>query len=389
MTVETPPGFTQANTRLARPSSSPMVKIYNHFDELPPAYAEFFQENAVSNFYNSLPWYRHFVATALDPDDRIGVYAAERDGIPVAALPVRYKTPHSAWGLRTLSGLSSYYTTLFEPIVDLADNPQANLGAIAQAIRDSSPRWDVVNIKPVLRDSPAFSELVQAFEKADFVVQTYFVAGNWYCPIDGRSYQEYFAGLGGAFRNIRRRKNKKLEQSGRVRADIITGFDGLEAAIDAYEKVYAASWKVPEPYPLFMPGLIRTCAQNGWLRLGVAYVDDAPAAAQLWIVKDGKAAIYKLAYDEQFKDLSVGSYLTMKLMERVIDGDRVQEVDYLYGDDPYKQNWMSQRRELWGILAMNPRTVGGLLSILRHVGGRAVKDMTRRIVTRNAEKQPS
>ena len=60
-------------------------------------------------------------------------------------------------------------------------------------------------------------------------------------------------------------------------------------------------------------------------------------------------------------------------MEHVLDVDKVREVDYLTGDDKYKQDWMSHRRERWGILAMNPRTVRGALAILRHIGGRAVK----------------
>lgn len=34
---------------------------------------------------------------------------------------------------------------------------------------------------------------------------------------------------------------------------------------------------------------------------------------------------------------------------------------------------MSHRRERWGIMAFNPRQVGGLLLAGRHVGGRAVK----------------
>jgi len=103
------------------------------------------------------------------------------------------------------------------------------------------------------------------------------------------------------------------------------------------------------------------------------HIDGEPAAAQIWIVQNGVALIYKLAYDERFTDLSVGTVLTATLMRHVIDVDKVQEVDYLTGDDAYKRDWMSGRRERGGILAMNPRTVRGAAAIARHVGGRAVK----------------
>lgn len=60
-------------------------------------------------------------------------------------------------------------------------------------------------------------------------------------------------------------------------------------------------------------------------------------------------------------------------MEHVIDVDRVREVDYLTGDDAYKKDWMSHRRERWGIIAMNPRTPHGLITATGHTLRRTVK----------------
>jgi CelD/BcsL family acetyltransferase involved in cellulose biosynthesis len=111
----------------------------------------------------------------------------------------------------------------------------------------------------------------------------------------------------------------------------------------------------------------------GALRLGIIYIDGEPAAAQLWIVHNGCALIYKLAYDERFADLSVGTILSAALFQHALDVDKVAVVDYLSGDDAYKKDWMSARRERWGILALNPRSLHGALAIARHIGGRAVK----------------
>jgi hypothetical protein len=60
------------------------------------------------------------------------------------------------------------------------------------------------------------------------------------------------------------------------------------------------------------------------------------------------------------------------MMAHVLDVDRVREVDFGRGDDPYKQLWMSHRREHWGLLAFNPSTPWGLLTAARHLGGRAL-----------------
>ena len=153
----------------------------------------------------------------------------------------------------------------------------------------------------------------------------------------------------------------------------------MERAISDYGRIYSASWKVPEPYPHFVPGLIRTCAEKGWLRLGLLYVDDQPVAAQVWIIVDHSALIYKLAYDDRHASLSPGTVLTTHLMRHAIDVDKVRIVDYLTGDDPYKRDWMSHRRERWGILALNPRTVGGVLGITEHVGGSMLKKLALKV----------
>jgi CelD/BcsL family acetyltransferase involved in cellulose biosynthesis len=119
------------------------------------------------------------------------------------------------------------------------------------------------------------------------------------------------------------------------------------------------SWKTPEPFPAFVPGLIRMLARKGQLRLGLAYVDGVAAAAQVWIVSNAKASIYKLAHDEKYSKLSVGTLLTNHLLRHALDVDEVSEVDYLSGDDPYKQSWMACRRERYGIVGYNPRTAKG------------------------------
>jgi hypothetical protein len=89
-------------------------------------------------------------------------------------------------------------------------------------------------------------------------------------------------------------------------------------------------------------------------------------AAQLWIVWHGRAILYKLAHDRSCAALSPGTVLTMRVLERLLDEERVGELDLGAGDDAYKQLWASRRRPRCGLLAFDPLTLRGAAGTLRH-----------------------
>jgi CelD/BcsL family acetyltransferase involved in cellulose biosynthesis len=225
---------------------------------------------------------------------------------------------------------------------------------------------------PMDPNTEEFSRLEDAFRGAGITVR-FFCFGNWYLKVDAVNYDEYMRTRPSKLRVNVTRSRRKLQESGRLRLDIIRSHEGLEAAKAAYHSIYNSSWKKAEPFPLFIDGLLGVCADHGWLRLGVAYVDGEPAAAQIWLVIGDTASIFKMAYDERFIKLSIGTVLSSYLMEHVIDIDKVRTVDYLSGDDAYKRDWMSHRRERWGISVFNPLTLDGFAAAARHFGGRGFR----------------
>ena len=113
--------------------------------------------------------------------------------------------------------------------------------------------------------------------------------------------------------------------------------------------------------------------EAGTLRLGIARKDGRPVAAQLWLVENRQATIHKLAYREDMKALSPGTILGEAMFRRALDVDRVEAIDYGTGDDPYKRDWMAERRPLWRLLAFNPRHMFGLLGIAREKASALVR----------------
>jgi len=360
------------------------VSVYESFDQLPPSYRDAFDTASSSSVFLSLDWFEHLTKAVFKDSGPVRIFSVEtaEGGAPQLILPM-WSLDDKPFSPRVLSSAANFYTSLYGPIIpELQGKQEEHLTLLADAISTARPHWDMVNIYPMNPDSTVFIPMTNAFRQAGMLVDSYFCFGNWYLEVDNRSYAEYVNSLPSQLANTLRRKSKQANKAGQFRIEIIVNGAGLADAIAAYEAVYHSSWKVPEAYPAFMPGLIRHCAERGWLRLGVAYVDNRPVAAQVWIVSNGVASIFKLAYDQQYAHLSVGSLLTARLMEHVIDVDRVSEVDFLSGDDSYKRDWMSGRRERRGIVAFNPRTVRGALAALRHFGARKLKSCYRQLSRR-------
>jgi hypothetical protein len=364
------------------------VRRYSEVAALPVTCVQLVERCASLQFDQSLEWYAALASHGLGSEQRIRIYAAfDAADEAVALLPMRYAANVPWFAQRTLQSLATYYTSLYAPIVD----PQADLSAVlrslCEALRADRAQWDLLDFAPLDDAAPATIALQEQLQRAGFAVHRYSRFGNWYLPTGQRSFADYFANRASQLRNTVNRKGKKLRAQPEIRIEVVSSAEALEPHLAAYQQVYAASWKVPEPFVEFVPQMVRALCRRGWLRLGVVYLGAVPIAAQLWFVKTDAAYIFKLAYDEQHKSLSAGSVLTTTLMAHVMDVDRVAVVDYLTGDDAYKKDWMSQRRERIGLRVYNQRSLRGALGALESFAGPRVKQLLRRFGKR--ERQPA
>lgn len=355
------------------------VSVYQSISELPQSPRQLLERASSDGFSCSFAWYKNFASHAVDPSDSVRMYTvlAPTGRSAIGILPMVETAPNPAKRGRHLRALSNFYTPLTGLVVGGGQDAHLCARAIAATLVKDRPRWSSIDIHPVDPLSSQYEALVDALKSEGYIVHKYFCFGNWYLLVDGRSFAQYFSTLPSRLRNTIERKEGRLRASGLIRVDIIRSTVDLEPAIDAYERVYLESWKVPEPYPDFMRGFIKTIAEQGWLRLGLLYIGGEPAAAQVWIVQSQVAAIYKLAYSNRFARHSPGSILSAHLMKHVIDRDKVQSVDYLVGDDHYKKDWMTHRRERWGIVAYSPRTLSGLASAGKEFAGDTFRRLKR------------
>ena len=282
-----------------------------------------------------------------------------------------------------LKSLSNYYTGLFGLMqwrTRQSSNPVTNNNAVqfhSEAMEPALLQLQVSGAtRPVLRISPldgesSFAELLEAaLEKSGYWVDRHFCFGNWYLRVGGRSAQDYFKTLPSSLANSIERGQRRLAHAPWNLHIQQLPDAKLEQSIAHFVSIYNQSWKPKEPNPEFIPHLIRAAADQGWLRLGLLEINGQPIASQFWLVKNGKAYIFKLAFVKGQERFSPGSILTWRMMRQVIDLDKVDEVDFLSGDDAYKKDWMPDRRERIGYAAFNKRQPLGWYRALRHFGKR-------------------
>ena len=354
-----------------------VVTTYGDPRELPPAVKRFLSESTGDQLCLREFWFdlllRYSPTEGQQP--RIYVVTAGDNGEVECVLFATSATgAGAANGTRKLVSLTNFYTMSFAPIVraDERRSPSA-IDALAAAILRERPAWDVIELRSLIEEAATTSDLVRGFRGAGLIVDTYQQFENWYQPLSGMSAESYFKARPAQVRNTVTRKMKRAKRDHKVDFEIYRTMQHLPKGIEHYQRIYAQSWKEPEIFPEFIPQLLRACTERGILRLGVLYIDGEPVAAQIWLVAAARGTIYKLAYDERYRQLSVGSILTKMMFDHAIDVDHVAEVDYGVGNEPYKLDWMSERRHIVGLIGFNPRSARGLLAAARHFAGRLIR----------------
>jgi hypothetical protein len=242
-----------------------------------------------------------------------------------------------------LENLTNWYAFTW---CDLATGHTARPALLRRLAHDLASRASRLTLSKLPDEDCTATRLENAFRDAGWFVLRERCDSNHVLPVARRSYEEYLAARPGPLRTTLKRKAKKVE------IEILTHFE--EDAWQSYQAVYAESWKPEEGDPELLRRFAKAEGLAGRLRLGVARHEGAVVAAQMWTIENGVAYIHKLAHLESAKPLSPGTTLTAALFEHVIDGDKVEWVDFGTGDDPYKRDWMEQVRPRYRLTCWRP-----------------------------------
>ena len=321
---------------------------YTDWTQLPESANVLFDKSARENVFFSRPWFENLVATALKADQSMLLVCVVQEEKMLAIFPLIQQSD-GHW-----ESLSHTYSSLYSLL--LVENKQSEndhqtiMACLVKGFIQLP--FHTLRLKPFDENDRHVLGLQQSMESLGISCHRGFRFFNWSCAIQGQTFEDYMAKRPGRVRNTIARKQRKLEREQNYEIRLFID-EGVQQAMLDYYVVFKASWKAKELSGDIMDGLIERFAKRGWLRLAVLYIENQPVAAQLWFVVHGKASIFRLAYDEAWERYSPGSILTKFLMEHVIDHDKVDEIDFLTGNERYKQDWMSERKARWEMVCAN------------------------------------
>jgi len=354
------------------------------FSDLNSSYGALSFTEFVHQYENSLPEARLFELTLpwlaateefmFSEDSQVIVhclYLTSRGQEPVLSIAwplVHSSNSNNKSSKQQISSLTSFYSSVAEPIFLIAPakgNLQQLFSYIAQENQWHSMQLGAFEEGVVARALVEYFPYQRIFSKTDNVYQTGI-----------NDYASYFEQRPSQLRNTIKRRENKLVKAHRYRTEIITDVNAFFAAFTAYKVIYQQSWKGDEYSFDFIEKVCLAALAENKLRLGLLFVDDEPAAAQLWFLQTAQgnssapqttASIFKLAYTPKYQQYSVGSILSLALSEHVISKDQVNSIEFGMGSEPYKKDWLADKRTRQSYQVFNPRSIYGKLAIIRHL----------------------
>ena len=325
-----------------------MAIVVTYHDDLnevqgDPALAELLSAPHARAPFDRLEWWQMLERHC----GQVPLIAVARDGKNCAVLALLRQQ-------RSILALANWYSFRVAPLVTPGADCRALLTALATDLAGEASR---ITLRPLPNENGETDVLETAFLQAGWTVFRSQCDVNHVLPVLGRSFGEYMAARPGPLRTTLKRK------VGKVSVQLERHFNPASWA--SYEAVYAQSWKGDEGAPAFLRAFAGAEGAAGRLRLGLAFAEGEPVAAQFWTVEHGTAFIHKLAHTEASKPLSPGTTLSAALFKEVIDHDRVELVDFGTGNDPYKRDWMEQVRPRYQLEMYRPGWPGNWPRIAR------------------------
>ncbi|HEV7278860.1 MAG TPA: GNAT family N-acetyltransferase [Pirellulaceae bacterium] len=317
--------------------------------------------------FRRLSWLKSWF-DAYGDDGRISPYvlACERDGVTIGLLPCVLERDLIRG--RTLRFLGSgTVCTDYLSILCRPEHEEAVVEAFAdelayRAAGTATERFDAVELDGFAENDPALAQLTERLRERGFEIDRKPIERSWRLALP-ETWEGYLATLSKSHRKQIRRLTRDWLETGRCVLHEAKDEASVESALailcDLHDRRRAALGHVGRfvdaRFKKFLESAARAAlAEN---RLGLYWLGLAgiPVAAEIHFRSDRVSYAYQSGLDPEALDCEPGRLITIALLQKFID-QRLEAVDFLRGDEPYKAHFRAEPIEL-GHLRLSPPTL--------------------------------
>lgn len=243
----------------------------------------------------------------------------------------------------------------------LIGDRDATLAAFCRFLAEQRARWDLIDMRNVLAESPTIPVLAACIGDGPLRMRGCARTIAPYLAIQG-TWEGYLATRSANFRSsLRRRIRRARATTGGLTAARLECSDPGEI-VRVLAHIEQKSWKAREGTRKlttatgreFYLRFLTAFAARNLLQIWTAEMQGTMVAYLVLFVHRRKCYYYNGAYAEEASDLSPGTLLHAAAIENAFRMG-LQEYDFLSGDEPYKNRWCTQSREIHHLALFNER----------------------------------
>lgn len=235
------------------------------------------------------------------------------------------------------------------------DDPEVPLHLIKYLISNRN-KWDILEFNELKFHGTEQNIMETQFQESGFLWREeknihYFITLE-------DSWGEFETRLARKFRyNLRR----ALRLAGEIGQVEIRSFSGDEATWDVFQTIIDINFHANHPrlchseseQALIKALTEQTTPNHGWLEAYILFVNNQAVAYEYGFAHDGRFEDWRSGFDTRFPpNVSIGKVLAMQVIQKCIEKS-YKEIDFLRGDEEYKQEWLPSEREFVNIRVFN------------------------------------
>jgi CelD/BcsL family acetyltransferase involved in cellulose biosynthesis len=240
------------------------------------------------------------------------------------------------------------------------------LKSILEAINNSVPDWDMIDIKYIPNETVAYSLLSQKSQdrmKNIGLIGVQQFAESPYLPVQG-DWDAFWMSKRSKVRNDFKRQLKKLKTVKNFEVVKITRAEEVERTLENIYRIERNSWQYENQTAMssnsssqrFYAEIARVAAQKNWLYFFVLRINNEPIAFEYNLKYARKIYNLKIGHNREFNHLAPGVSLKYFILQDVFK-NKFLEYDFLGWNEDFKKRWTDNIRDHSNIMIFNHKRI--------------------------------